>query len=217
MINKLLLLGLAGGLTLATTARAQVNLGTSPYTETFDNLANGLPAGFGVYVGATTSSMGTVPAADRIILTPGSNTTWGANGAGFKNFASATGLTAAATQAEQTAATNRALGVRQTGNFGDPGAAFVFQAANTTGKTDFALTFKLQSLDNTSPRTATWRVDYGTGAAPTSFTTVGTGNNTGGSTFANNTITVNFGTALDNQSGPVFIRIVALVDAAGGG
>ncbi|MBD2768109.1 choice-of-anchor J domain-containing protein [Hymenobacter sp. BT664] len=218
MINKLLLLGLAGGLTLAaTTTRAQATLDTSPYTETFDNLASGLPTGFGVYIGATASSLGSAPTAAQLILTPGSTTTWGATGAGFKNFASATGLTATASTANQTAATNRALGVRQTGTFGDPGAAFVFQAANTTGKTDFALSFKLQSLDNSSTRTTTWRVDYGRGATPTAFTTVGTGSDTGASAFSNNTITVSLGSALDNQSGPVYIRIVTLSASTGAG
>ncbi|WP_177204544.1 T9SS-dependent choice-of-anchor J family protein [Hymenobacter arizonensis] len=211
MFKKVLLFGLASGLSLATlSARAQATLATSPYTETFDNLASGLPAGFGVYLGATASSLGTAPTSAQLILTQDANTAWTNTTGGFKNYASATGA-----PTDQATAPNRALGVRQTGNIGDPGAAFVFQAANTTGKTDFVLSFKLQSLDAASPRTTTWRVDYALGAAPTAFTSVGTGGSTGNSTLSNNTITVNFGSALDNQTGPVYIRIVTLTGSIG--
>ena len=223
MLKRFLFLGLASGLTLAATdaqAQTPVSLTTSPYTENFDNLGSGsLPAGFSVYTNASATSLGTAPTAAQLILTAGTSTAWSNATGAFKNFASATGLTSAATTADQTAATNRALGVRQTGAFGDgssaltpptgAGPAFVFQVANTTGKTDFALTFKLQSLDAASPRLATWQVDYGTGATPATFTQVGTTSVTGNSTFTNNTVTVSFGTALDNQSGPVYIRIVA--------
>jgi endonuclease/exonuclease/phosphatase family metal-dependent hydrolase len=221
MIKQFLYLGLAAGLTLATTkARAQATLSTSPYTENFDGLANGLPTGFSVYTLPTATSLGTPPTSAQLILTPGTATLWTATGVGFKNVASATGLDNTASAAVQTAATNRALAIRQTGSFGDAiaapaGAAFVFQAANTTGKTDFALSFKLQSLDSSSPRVTTWQVDYGIGANPTTFTPVGTSATTGGSTFSNNTVTVNFSTALDNQSGPVYIRIAALNPTTG--
>lgn len=236
MIKRFLSLGWAGLLALASlSAQAQATLGTSPYVENFDGLANGLPTGFSVYTSTSTASttstsLGTPPTAAQLILTPNASTTlWTSSGAGFKNYASATGLHSKATSAVQLAATNRALGVRQTSSFGDitanttagtpanPGTAFVFQAANTTGKTDFALSFKLQSLDSTSARTTTWQVDYGLGATPTTFTPVGTGAITGASQFSNNTITVNFSTALDNQSGPVYIRIAALAATTGSG
>jgi hypothetical protein len=226
MFKHFLFLGLASGLSLAAaTAQAQATLGTSPYVESFDNLSAGLPTGFSVYTNASATSLGTAPTAAQLILTPGTNTAWSNSTGAFKNFASATGLTSAASTADQTSATNRALGVRQTGSFGDgtstttpptgAGPAFVFQVANTTGKTDFALTFKLQSLDATSTRTTTWQVDYGTGATPGSFTPVGTGYVTGNSTFASNTVTVSFGTALDNLGGPVYIRVVAPANTTG--
>lgn len=207
------LVGAAGGLLLGAplAVQAQATLGTSPYTETFDNLGSGLPTGFGVYTAATASALGTAATA------PTAQALWGDTGGGFKNFASADGLTSSASAADQSAATDRALGVRQTGGVGDPGAAFTFQVANTTGKTDFSLSFKLQSLDAASPRVTTWQVDYGLGSAPTSFTVVGTGSTTGGSTFSNNTVTVSFSSALDNQSGPVTIRIVALAGSTGTG
>ncbi len=70
----------------------------------------------------------------------------------------------------QATATDRALGLRQTGGVADPGGAFVFQIANTTGKINFTLDFSLQSLDASSTRTTTWLVEYGLGSNPTSFT-----------------------------------------------
>jgi hypothetical protein len=194
-------------------AQAQAALGTSPYLETFDGLANGLPTGFRIYSGATASSLGTAAT-----LTTAA-TAWNNTAGAFKNFASAD-IGSTATSTAQTAATDRALGVRQTGSFGDPGASFVFQVANTTGRTDFALSFKLQSLDAASPRTTTWTVDYGLGAAPTSFTPVATGTvtpTTGGTAFSNTTIPVSFGTALDDNSGLVTIRISTLAASLGGG
>jgi hypothetical protein len=222
MIKQFLFLGLAGGLTLATSAaRAQTPamLTGSSYSENFDNLSTGLPTGFSVYATATANSLGTAPTAAQLILTPGTATAWASTTGGFKNFASADALPSSATTAQQTAATDRALGVRQTGSLGDPGAAFVFQAANTTGKTDFALTFKLQSLDVSASvtRTATWQVDYGTGSTPSTFTKVGSVATTGNTIFSNNTVTVNFGTALDDQAGPVYIRIATLGTTTGSG
>ncbi|RYY07703.1 MAG: hypothetical protein EOO36_24410, partial [Cytophagaceae bacterium] len=160
MIKPLLTLGWTGILALATLgarAQAPATLATSPYLETFDALANGLPTGFRVYTGATASSLGT---AATLTTAP---TAWNNTTGAFKNFASAD-IGSTGTQAS---ATDRALGVRQTGTLGDPGASFVFQVANTTGRTDFALTFSLQSLDAASPRTAIWTVDYGLGTAPT--------------------------------------------------
>jgi hypothetical protein len=214
--------------TLGARAQSQVTLGTSPYTQNFDGMGNGsattnaLPAGFSVYTGATAASIGSAPTAAQLILKPGDATTaWNTTSGAFKNFASGNSLASVANATAQTGAADRALGVRQTGSFGDGagvGPAFVFRIDNTTGKTDFVLNFKLQSLDATSGRVTTWRVDYGLGATPTSFTqvpdlTVNTQATstatTGASTFANTTITANFKGELDNEPGPIWIRIVA--------
>ncbi|MBT2558691.1 choice-of-anchor J domain-containing protein [Hymenobacter sp. ISL-91] len=214
MLKRLLLLSWASLSLSALPARAQaqVTLTNSPYLETFDGLNGGLPAGFSIYTNAAPARLGT-PA--PLTTAP---TAWNNSSGAFKNFASATGLPATASSAEQAAAPNRALGLRQTGSFGDGtsmatpptgvGPAFVFQIANTLGKTDFELAFRLQSLDNTIGRTATWQVEYGLGAAPGSFTTVGSTANTG-PFFANTPIQIGFGGALDNQAGPVWIRIIA--------
>jgi len=206
-------LTLTTGLALAALggARAQATLGSSPYVENFNALGTALPTGFSIYTAATASSLGT---AATLVSAP---TVWSNTGAGFKNFASATGLAATADAAAQAAATNRALGVRQTGTAGtggDPGAAFVFQATNTSGKTDLSLTFNLQSLDNSVGRTTLWQVDYATAANPTTFIAAGSGASTS-PTFSNTPITVSFGSALDQQAGPITIRVVTLAASTG--
>jgi hypothetical protein len=182
-------------------------LTSSPKTFNFDGVGAPLPDGVTIHTGATASAVGTAATYNN-----GTNFHWGTATAGAKSFASATGLDASTDSATQSVAVNRAIGVRQTGAFGDPGAAIVFSLENTTGKTNFQMSFKLQSLDITSPRTVTWTVDYGFGDAPTSFTAatpVGT-MTTGSSSFTNNDVTVNFGSALDNKSSRVWVRIVTL-------
>ncbi|MFC4210203.1 gliding motility-associated C-terminal domain-containing protein [Pedobacter lithocola] len=190
----------------------QVSLTTSPYVETFDGIGTALPIGFTVRTSATASAIGEFA---NFSTTP---VAWNNTAGAYKNFASGSiGNTATTTQ--QNAATNRSIGLRQTGPVGDPGGAFVFQLANTTGKTALKLSFNLQSLDASSTRVATWRVDYGIGASPTTFTAATTTGTltTGGSLFSNNTINVDFGTTLDNNAGPVWIRIVSIGATTGSG
>lgn len=191
----------------------QVTLSGTSYTETFDGIASGLPLGWSVSTGATATSLGT---ATSITTAPAA---WNSTSGGFKNFASADGLTSAASSTDQNSSTDRALGIRQTSKLGDPGGAFILQLANTSGFRNFTLNFKLQSLDTSSPRTTTWQVDYGLGATPATFTmAAATGTlTTGGSTFSNNTININFGNTLDDQNQPVWIRIVTLSSSTGSG
>ena len=185
----------------------QISAGLSTSTTSTGTTSNG--SGFGLYTGATATSLGSAAA-----LTTAA-TAWANTTGAFKNFASANGLASTANATAQAAATDRALGVRQTGSFGDPGASFVFKAANTTGRIGFALAFDLQSLDASSGRTTTWTVDYGVGTNPTTFTQVASGTTSG--TFASNRITADFGLGLNNQSGPVTIRITALDPSSGSG
>jgi hypothetical protein len=90
---------------------------------------------------------------------------------------------------------------------------------NTTGKSNLKLEFQLQSLDAASARVTTWRVDYGIGTNPTAFSAVtATGTlTTGGNTWSNNSIVVNFPAALNNQSERVWVRIIAIGGTTGGG
>ena len=196
---------------------AQITLSGASYTENFNTIGGGLPAGWSVRNSATATNLGTVA---TFTATP---STRAGTGGGFKNYASANSLPTTADDATQAAHADRALGVRQTGTAGtggDPGAAFVLQIANTTGFNNFSLQFNLQSLDPLSPRVTTWRIDYGTGATPTSFILVTTNPanpTTGGTTFSNNVVTVNFGSALDQIADNVWIRIVALNASTGSG
>lgn len=204
-----------------------INLGTtSPFILNFDGIESGLPAGVNVYVAETpispnpnlTISLG------KVGNYTSTKALWNATGGGFKNYASATGLTSASDQTAQDGSTNRALGVRQVSNTNatnpgtDPGASFVFQLSNTVGKSNMTLDFLLQSLDPTSGRTTTWTVDYGLGDAPTSFTALSpTGTlATGNTTFSNNAISVALPSALNNQNQKVWIRIITLTAAPTG-
>jgi hypothetical protein len=201
-----------------------ISLSSSPLIFDFDNIGTaGLPAG--VYVKQDASSVYLGNEATVVNGNFNSPTAWNATALGFKNFASADGLIVSSSSTAQNASTDRALGLRQTGTAGsggDPGAAFAFQLANTTGKSNLQLEFKLQSLDGVSAagRTTIWRVDYAFGLSPAAFSTVTTNPATLSTvfgTFANTTVTVNFGAALNNVNQPVWIRIVALNPTSGGG
>ncbi len=198
-------------LLIALYSEAQVSLTGASYNENFDGIGSGLPTGFSVYTGATGSATGSVAT-----YTP-SNTSWSNLTGGFYNCASATGLVNTANPNQQAVSTNRALSVRQTASYGNPGAAFVFKIANTTNLTNFRLTFRIATLDSTSEAITAWTVDYGFGNSPNSFTTIGsspvnirTGDKstrTATSYKFSTDVTVNFGNVLDNKSDIVWIRI----------
>jgi len=192
---------------------SQVTLSGTSYSENFNTIGSGLPAGFTVRTGATAAALGT---AQTLTTTA---TAWNNTTGAFKNFASATGMLSSATAVEQAASTDRALGVRQVAGT-DLGVAFTFQIANTTSLSNFQLSFKLQSLDITSPRTTTWLLQYGFGSSPSSFSTVASSPltlTTGNLSFTNTSVVVNFGNVLDNQSQNVWIRIVTLAATTGSG
>jgi DNA/RNA endonuclease YhcR with UshA esterase domain len=192
----------------------QVTLTSSPYTQNFNSISTNLPNGWTVRSGATTSNLGTE---ETFTSTP---TSWGDRTGDFKNFASTNGLTATASTGDQSASSNRSLGIRQSESIGDPGAAFVLKLANTSTFDNFTLTFKLQSLWANISRETTWKVDYGIGNAPTSFTTLTTSPavlKTGGNTFSNQTVSVSLPAALNNQNQPVYIRITTSTATVGGG
>lgn len=205
--------------TLVSKNWGQVILTTSPYTQDFNSISSGLPTGWTVRTGSTGSALG---ATATLVTTA---TSWSTSAGNFRNGAAASGLTSASIAADQNNSTNRALAVRQTGAFGDPGAAFVLQLANTSGLTNFQLSFKLQSLDGSADgRTSTWRVDYGFGATPSSFTSVTTSPASlttvlaaGGASWGSTDVSVNFGTALDNTANDVWIRVTTITPSTGSG
>lgn len=221
-ISLLLICALA-----AWVAQAQLNLSGTSYTQDFNSLNNGLPAGWSVRIKATPSFLG-IDSSNGLIANSSSATTgWANTLGGFKNLASASSFAtySGTTLALQQAATDRALGVRQVAQTSltfpsDTGVAFVLQIANTLGFGSFDLSFRIQSVDSTTARSSTWVVDYGIGATPSAFTTVATTPSsltTGGNTYSNATVTASFGSALDNQAGPVWIRIVNLSGTSGSG
>ncbi|MFM7428772.1 MAG: hypothetical protein ACKO1F_02615 [Flammeovirgaceae bacterium] len=205
--------------TLVSKNWGQAILTTSPYTQDFNSISSGLPTGWTVRTGSTGSALG---ATATLVTTA---TSWSTTAGNFRNVAAASGLTSASIAADQNNSTNRALAVRQTGAFGDPGAAFVLQLANTSGLTNFQLSYKLQSLDGSAAgRTSTWRVDYGFGATPSSFTSVTTSPASlttvlaaGGASWGSTDVSVNFGTALDNTANDVWIRVTTITPSTGSG
>jgi len=227
MKKVLLLSGLIG---LTATSFAQVSLTGTSYTQNFNSIGGGLPAGWGVYSASTATSLGALETLAQSATTGVYNdTSCGATNVssrGFKNYASGNVTNQGTPCATQQVATDRALGVRQIGNTSTPkpnldsGAAFVINLANTSHRHNFMLTFKLQSLDTSSPRTTKWIVDYGVGAAPSTFTPVTTSPAslvTGNHIFSNTTVTATMPTAMDDKTTPVYIRVVTLEPSTGSG
>jgi hypothetical protein len=130
-------------------------------------------------------------------------------------MASSDGLASGATPTQQANSADRALGIRQTGSFGNPGAAFELNIQNTTGFNNFSLSVSLQMLSVQSQST-TWTMDYRIGDSG-SFTTLGTYSDPG--TFGSTTFTAD-STALsswNNQSQDVWFRVAALSSSTGSG
>lgn len=195
---------------------AQYKLSGTTYSENFNGLASGLPSGWDISANATDTTLGT-SAAGSFISVPGTTTRWGNVSGAFKNVASANTFAsfAAGTNAAQLAATDRALGVKQTGTFGDPGAAFTFCIDNTYGLSDFELDLKIQSLDSSAGgRMTPWQVQYGFGDNPKIFRTV-SAFPTGGNTYKNFPLTISFGSSLDDKREKVWIRIFAVRASSG--
>jgi hypothetical protein len=187
-----------------------VPLAASNYTQNFDGIASGLPTGWSVSSNATATSVGNQNATYNSAAT-----SWGDATGAFKNVAAVDSLTSGASAATQAAATDRALGLRQTATFGDPGAAFNFEFSSI-GAQISSIAFDLQML-SVQTRSTTFSIQYGIGPSPSTFTTLGTWADPGafGSTTFTFT-TTDFGTNLDNQSDVLF-RVVALSPSTGTG
>jgi autotransporter-associated beta strand protein len=181
--------------------------GTS-YTQNFDSIGSGLPADWTVRTGATTTALGT----SQTLTTAA--TSWGDSGGSFKNLAAAGSFLSNASTANQAAATDRALGVRQTGSFGDPGVSFNFHF-NASAVTFSSLSLDLMML-NVQPRSTTWSIQYGIGATPTSWTTLSTWADPGSFGTTNFSFDATDLAALNGQAA-AWIRIVALGGASGSG
>lgn len=186
---------------------ATVSLPSGTYTENFDAIATSAADGWDVRTGATATSLGTI----------GSYTTtataWGNTSGNFKNVAAVGSLASSADATAQSSATDRALGIRQIGSFGDPSASFNFNFSST-GLSVSSITIDLQML-SVQERSTSWSLQYGIGSSPSSFATLATYTDPG--TFGSTTLQftpTDFGTNLNNQS-DVWFRIVALSASTG--
>lgn len=209
--RKIIPLGAAVLLTLG--AEAQLTLTGTGYFQNFDGLDSGLPSGWTINTNASATSVGSA------VSFAATHTSWGNSTGAFGNYASLTNNAGAAflgteAAATQSACTNRALGIRQTGGFGDPGAAFVLNIANTTGMENFQLGMDLLML-SVQTRSTVWTLDYAVGNNPTQFTPLATFADLGA--FGVMHTNISLGAALDNQSQNVWFRVVALNPSTGGG
>jgi len=194
-------------------ASAQLGLTGTSYTQNFNSLSNGLPAGWSVRTNATASSLGTGAGF------PTPSKSWGDSTGEFGNCASLTNNSGALSTGSESAATqsgytNRLLGARQTGSFGDPGAAFVLQIGNTIGVSNLAFSVDLNLLRSNANST-TWTIDYAVGNSPSAFTTLGSYSDPRAVGVTRQTY--NLGTDANHQSQNVWIRIVALTATSAGG
>lgn len=197
------------------------------------------------YTEATVNYFGTIDAGAPNVSQPGIIDTWTDPFTGeFKNFASyfdyiggtnfypsgvLTNLSygVITNGLYQTNEPNRCLGIRQTGAFGDPGAAFTLKLENTTNYENFKLSIDMINLDPSSPRQTIWHVQYGiadpTIGVPAAFQDLP------GDSFFNPFInapgkfhyqTLKFtipNGAINNINGQVWIRVVALAGSSSSG
>ena len=195
------------GLLWAVSLPAQVALSAGSNVQSFDNPSAGLPAGWSVYTGANATSLGT-PATFNTAAVSWATTTgqWG-------NQASANGATGTETTAAQGLLADRALAIRQTGSFGDPGAAAAFNFS-TIGLEVTGVSFSAQML-SVQTRSTTWSLQYGVGETPATWTTIATFSDP--AAFGSTTVTASgLGAALDGQAN-VWLRVVALAASSGSG
>lgn len=196
--------------------QGQLILNGTNYTQNFDAISNGIPAGWSVRISATTNSLGTITTSYNA-----AGKTWGSTSGEFGNCAStvdnsSTNFNGAESTAVQGNCTNRALAIRQAGTFSgsDPGAAFVLQLADTIGRSN--LTFNLDmDLLHTNGYITVWTIQYAVGNSPTNFTTLGTYTNA--VNFGATVQTYNLGADANGTSSNVWIRIAALSAATGSG
>jgi|GEM_PF-2074323 len=211
----MLRLALLAALLLAPALGAQIVLSGTSYSQNFNSLGSGLPTGITCRtpISATDNGYSIVPSP-----TPKEwhNASLQGN---FYNFASATGMSGAESISTQNAALDRALGIRQSGSYGDASSnpptppCFLFTISSTPGFTGFAMSLDLMML-SVQLRSTTWTIEYRIGTTGT-FTVIGTYNDPGA--FGTTPFSYNFGSALDNVNGTIELRVAALNPSTGTG
>lgn len=209
-----LIVALLSGMSLCTpSALGQIVLSGTGYTQNFDDISHGLPPGWTVRTNANDTSLGEIAEINTNAVS------WGTTSRGFRNCAGTTDNSGMAFEGTESAivqagATNRCPAVRQTTSFGDPGAAFVFQIADTLGVSNLTFSVDLNLLWTNSSSTV-WSVEYAVGNSPSVFTLLGTYDDPGVPDTTNASFTL--GPDAENQPDNIWIRVVALSDSTGGG
>ena len=202
---QLILVFMAAG---ACSDRAALALSGTSYTQNFDSIGNGLPTGWSVYTGATSSSLGTSASFST------AKTHWSETSGGFYNAASADGLLSYSSNTAQDGSSDRVLAVKQVGSGGyDPGAAIVLQIQNTAGYGNFSLSLKAQQL-NSQNRSTTWLFQYRIGDSG-DFITLSTFVDPGAWGYTSISFDSSDLAAWNDQSSDIWFRIVALSDSTG--
>lgn len=193
----------------------QIVLSGTSYTQNFNSIGGGMPTGITCRtpITATDNGFSITP-----MLTP---TEWdkAAMQGNFYNFASATGMTGSENAATQNASTDRCVGIRQSGSYGDASSSppsppcFLFSIASVPGFVNFAMTLDLMML-SVQPRSTLWTIEYRIGTTG-AFTNIGSYPDPGA--FGVTPFSFNFGSALDNINGTVEIRVAALSPSTGSG
>ena len=182
------------------------------YQQNFDELSNGLPPGWSVYQSATSGSVG-VPVAFSSSIVSWANLT-----GGFRNVASATGLSSTATAIQQAAHPNRALGWRLTNSFGDPGASIVFKISNTLFRESLSFSVDHLLLDPQG-REYSVVVQYSVDEGQV-WQTLGSFTlpmNADSRDWGSTSSLYSLGADANNQSTPVWIRFAVLSASSGSG
>lgn len=208
-------LALLAALLLAPALGAQIVLSGTNYSQNFNGLGAGMPNGITCRSPITATDNGF-----SIVPSPTPKEWHNASLQGnFYNFASATGMTGAESVSTQNAALDRALGIRQSGSYGDASSSppsppcFLFTIASTPGFVGFSMSLDLMML-SVQPRSTTWTIEYRIGTTG-AFTVIGTYNDPGA--FGTTPFSFNFGSALDNVNGTIEIRVAALNPSTGSG
>jgi hypothetical protein len=194
------------------TNAATVAITAGTYTQNFDSLGvvsvgEPLP-GWLLRNGATATTMGSAGS-----LVSGMKT-WADTGGGFKNVSS-NDIDSGGDAAAQNANTNRALSMRQVNIQGNPGMSVNFNFSSTGVLLD-TISFDLLML-NVAAKSTTFNIQYGLGASPSSFVSLGSWADPG--VLGSTSFTFDrsdFGSDLDGKT-QVWLRIVALQAATGTG
>lgn len=180
--------------------------------ENFIDLNNGLPQGWMVYENATDTTLGTP---HTFAPSPQS---WSNLAGAFKNFASHLGLNGGSSNAAQNNSNFRALGIRQTSSFGDPGAAFTWQIDNTVNRVNIELQLNHLIL-SPQGRSTRWTTQYSLDSG-SSWTTIGQYDTpllADTTDWGDSAATYALGSDASNSSTNIYIRIASLDASTGGG